>query len=70
VNRLAHPALARRDTFANRRPDPVLQQIEVVGDPTTTPPMTAFRPVSRYFERPHQPAGAAHQRAPRGACAS
>jgi len=42
------------DVFANRRPDPVLQQLEDFGDGTLTP-NDAFRPVSRYFDRITRP---------------
>lgn len=42
------------DTFAGRAPDPVLQQVEHFGDPTTTV-NDAFRPVSRYFDRIARP---------------
>ncbi|MFC6489697.1 3D-(3,5/4)-trihydroxycyclohexane-1,2-dione acylhydrolase (decyclizing) [Nitratireductor sp. GCM10026969] len=38
------------DTFANRVPDPVLQQVEHFGNPTTTV-NDAFRAVSRYWDR-------------------
>ena len=38
------------DTFVNRAPDPVLQQVEHFADPTTTA-NDAFRAVSRYFDR-------------------
>ena len=38
------------DVFANRRPDPVLQQIESFGDGTLSA-NDCFRPVSRYFDR-------------------
>jgi 3D-(3,5/4)-trihydroxycyclohexane-1,2-dione acylhydrolase (decyclizing) len=38
------------DVFANRMPDPVLQQIESFQDGTLTA-NDAFRPVSRYFDR-------------------
>ena len=38
------------DTFMNRRPDPVLQQVEHFGDPTLTV-NDAFRPVTRYWDR-------------------
>lgn len=38
------------DTFVNRAPDPVLQQVEHFDDPTTTA-NDAFRPVTRYFDR-------------------
>ena len=43
------------DTFTNRVPDPVLQQVEHFGDPTTTV-NDAFRPVSRYWDRITHPA--------------
>lgn len=42
------------DTFANRMPDPVLQQLEDFGDGTSTA-CDAFRPVSRYFDRISRP---------------
>jgi len=42
------------DVFANRAPDPVLQQIEVFGDGTVTA-NDCFRPVSRYFDRITRP---------------
>ena len=42
------------DTFANRRPDPVLQQIENFSDPTITA-NDCFRPVSRYWDRIMRP---------------
>jgi 3D-(3,5/4)-trihydroxycyclohexane-1,2-dione acylhydrolase (decyclizing) len=38
------------DAFAGRVPDPVLQQVEHFGDPTTTV-NDAFRPVTRYWDR-------------------
>lgn len=38
------------DIFANRRPDPVLQQVEHFGNPTTSV-NDAFKPVSRYWDR-------------------
>ncbi|MBV9654099.1 MAG: 3D-(3,5/4)-trihydroxycyclohexane-1,2-dione acylhydrolase (decyclizing) [Acetobacteraceae bacterium] len=38
------------DTFANRRPDPVMQQVEHYGNPTITV-NDAFRPVCRYWDR-------------------
>ena len=38
------------DTFANRRPDPVLQQVEHFGNPTVTV-NDCFRPVTRYWDR-------------------
>jgi 3D-(3,5/4)-trihydroxycyclohexane-1,2-dione acylhydrolase (decyclizing) len=42
------------DTFNGRAPDPVLQQVEHFGDPTTSV-NDAFRPVSRYFDRVTRP---------------
>jgi 3D-(3,5/4)-trihydroxycyclohexane-1,2-dione acylhydrolase (decyclizing) len=42
------------DVFANRRPDPVLQQIENFGDGTISA-NDCFRPVSRYFDRMTRP---------------
>ena len=42
------------DVFASRRPDPVLQQLEVFGDPTLSV-NDCFRPVSRYFDRIMRP---------------
>ena len=42
------------DTFAGRAPDPVLQQVEHFGDPTTSV-NDAFRPVARYFDRITRP---------------
>lgn len=38
------------DTFANRLPDPVLQQVEHFGDPSITA-NDAFKPVVRYWDR-------------------
>ena len=38
------------DIFASRRPDPVLQQIEVFGDPTISV-NDCLRPVSRWWDR-------------------
>ncbi|MCY4540835.1 MAG: 3D-(3,5/4)-trihydroxycyclohexane-1,2-dione acylhydrolase (decyclizing) [Rhodobacteraceae bacterium] len=38
------------DVFANRRPDPVLQQVEHFGSPSTSV-NDAFRAVSRYWDR-------------------
>ena len=38
------------DIFANRRPDPVLQQVEHFGNPTISV-NDAFKPVSRYWDR-------------------
>ncbi|NNC22629.1 3D-(3,5/4)-trihydroxycyclohexane-1,2-dione acylhydrolase (decyclizing) [Salinisphaera sp. USBA-960] len=42
------------DTFATRKPDPVLQQVEHYGAPSTTV-NDAFAPVSRYFDRITRP---------------
>ncbi|WP_348760586.1 3D-(3,5/4)-trihydroxycyclohexane-1,2-dione acylhydrolase (decyclizing) [uncultured Salinisphaera sp.] len=42
------------DTFASRAPDPVLQQVEHYGAPSTTV-NDAFVPVSRYFDRITRP---------------
>jgi 3D-(3,5/4)-trihydroxycyclohexane-1,2-dione acylhydrolase (decyclizing) len=42
------------DVFANRAPDPVLQQIEDWGDGTVSA-NDAFKPVSRYFDRIMRP---------------
>jgi 3D-(3,5/4)-trihydroxycyclohexane-1,2-dione acylhydrolase (decyclizing) len=42
------------DVFANRRPDPVLQQVEDFGDGTASA-NDCFRPVSRYFDRITRP---------------
>ena len=49
ANRLPVLLLAG-DTFANRMPDPVLQQVEHYGNPTTTV-NDAFKAVSRYWDR-------------------
>jgi len=38
------------DTYQSRNPDPVLQQVEHFGDPSTTV-NDAFRPVVRYWDR-------------------
>src|SRR3954453_12904358 len=38
------------DTFVNRRPDPVMQQVEHFGDPSTNV-NDAFRAVTRYWDR-------------------
>jgi 3D-(3,5/4)-trihydroxycyclohexane-1,2-dione acylhydrolase (decyclizing) len=43
------------DTFITRRPDPVLQQVEMFGDPTITV-NDGFKPVSRYWDRITHPA--------------
>ncbi|MCV6605120.1 MAG: 3D-(3,5/4)-trihydroxycyclohexane-1,2-dione acylhydrolase (decyclizing) [Porticoccaceae bacterium] len=53
VNRLP-VLLLPGDTFANRTPDPVLQQVEDFGDPTVSA-NDCFRPVSRYFDRITRP---------------
>src|SRR5215210_7826139 len=53
VNRLP-VLLLPGDIFANRRPDPVLQQIEDFGDGTVSA-NDCFRPVSRYFDRIARP---------------
>lgn len=42
------------DTFGGRGPDPVLQQVEHFGDPTTTV-NDSFRAVARYFDRITRP---------------
>jgi 3D-(3,5/4)-trihydroxycyclohexane-1,2-dione acylhydrolase (decyclizing) len=49
ANRLPVLLLAG-DTFANRVPDPVLQQVEHFGNPTVTV-NDAFKAVSRYWDR-------------------
>ena len=53
VNRLPI-LLLPGDVFANRAPDPVLQQIEDFGDGTVSA-NDCFRPVSRYFDRITRP---------------
>jgi len=53
VNRLP-VLLLPGDIFANRIPDPVLQQIEDFGDGTVSV-NDCFRPVSRYFDRITRP---------------
>jgi 3D-(3,5/4)-trihydroxycyclohexane-1,2-dione acylhydrolase (decyclizing) len=53
VNRLPL-LLLPGDVFANRLPDPVLQQIEDFGDGTVSA-NDCFRPVSRYFDRISRP---------------
>ena len=53
VNRLPL-LLLPGDVFANRGPDPVLQQVESFGDGTVTV-NDVFRPVSRYFDRITRP---------------
>ena len=54
ANRLPLLILAG-DTFTNRLPDPVLQQVEHFGDPTVTV-NDAFKAVSRYWDRIAHPA--------------
>ena len=53
VNRLPL-LLLPGDVFANRLPDPVLQQVEDFGDGTVSV-NDCFRPVSRYFDRITRP---------------
>lgn len=53
VNRLP-VLLLPGDVFANRRPDPVLQQVEDFQDATVTA-NDCFRPVSRFFDRIQRP---------------
>jgi 3D-(3,5/4)-trihydroxycyclohexane-1,2-dione acylhydrolase (decyclizing) len=53
VNRLPI-LLLPGDVFANRAPDPVLQQVESFGDGTVSA-NDVFRPVSRYFDRITRP---------------
>lgn len=53
VNRLP-VLLLPGDVFANRRPDPVLQQVESFADATVSA-NDCFRPVSRYFDRIMRP---------------
>ncbi len=53
VNRLP-VLLIPGDVFANRWPDPVLQQVEDFGDGTVSA-NDCFRPVSRYFDRIARP---------------
>ena len=53
VNRLP-VLLLPGDVFANRGPDPVLQQIEDFGDGTISA-NDCFKPVSRYFDRITRP---------------
>lgn len=53
VNRLP-VLLLPGDVFANRRPDPVLQQVEDFADGTVSA-NDCFRPVSRYFDRIARP---------------
>ena len=53
INRLP-VLLLPGDTFASRRPDPVLQQLEIPGAPDVTV-NDALRPVSRFFSRLTRP---------------
>ena len=53
VNRLP-VLLIPGDVFANRGPDPVLQQLEAFGDGTASV-NDCFKPVSRYFDRITRP---------------
>lgn len=53
VNRLPVLIIAG-DVFANRRPDPVLQQVEDFDDGTVSA-NDCFKPVSRYFDRITRP---------------
>ena len=53
INRLP-VLLLPSDTFATRRPHPVLQQLEVPHDATISV-NDAFRPVSRFFDRVERP---------------
>lgn len=53
VNRLPL-LLIPGDVFANRAPDPVLQQVEAFGDGTISA-NDCLRPVSRYFDRISRP---------------
>ncbi|MCG7627175.1 3D-(3,5/4)-trihydroxycyclohexane-1,2-dione acylhydrolase (decyclizing) [Epibacterium sp. MM17-32] len=53
VNRLPL-LLIPGDVFANRGPDPVLQQIEDFGDGTTSA-NDCFKPITRYFDRIMRP---------------
>jgi 3D-(3,5/4)-trihydroxycyclohexane-1,2-dione acylhydrolase (decyclizing) len=53
INRLP-VLLLPSDTFATRRPHPVLQQLEVPHDATISV-NDAFRPVSRFFDRAERP---------------
>ncbi len=53
VNRLP-VLLVPGDVFANRAPDPVLQQVEDFDDGTVSA-NDCFRPVSRYFDRIQRP---------------
>jgi 3D-(3,5/4)-trihydroxycyclohexane-1,2-dione acylhydrolase (decyclizing) len=53
VNRLP-VLLLPGDVFASRRPDPVLQQVEVFADGTVSA-NDCFRPVSRYWDRITRP---------------
>ena len=63
INRLP-VLLLPGDTFANRAPHPVLQQLEAPHDATLSV-NDCFKPVSRYFDRDRAP-GAAHPGGARG----
>ena len=58
ANRLPVLLLAG-DTFTSRIPDPVLQQVEVFGDPSITV-NDAFKPVTRFWDRIVRPEQVAH----------
>lgn len=68
VNRLP-VLLLPGDVFADRRPDPVLQQIENFGDAAVSA-NDAFRPVSRYWDRITRPEQILVSCPPRCACCS
>ncbi len=53
INRLP-VLLLPSDTFANRAPDPVLQQLEAFHDGSISV-NDAFKPLSKYFDRIHRP---------------
>lgn len=53
INRLP-VLLLPSDTFANRAPDPVLQQLEAFHDGSLSV-NDAFKPLSKYFDRVHRP---------------
>ncbi len=53
INRLP-VLLLPSDTFANRAPDPVLQQLEAFHDGSLSV-NDAFKPLSKYFDRIHRP---------------
>ena len=54
VNQVAGLVATRRNVFANRAPDPVLQQVEDFGDGTISA-NDCLKPVSRYFDRITRP---------------